>query len=76
MKTATIIETKGARWPSGRERVYRLRAGSKGAGKILAEHRARGDYRATDAAIRDLTNQAERLGYHVDDQHGETMVIR
>jgi hypothetical protein len=67
MPTAKIIETKGAQYPNEIERVYRLRAGSKGAGKILAEHRARGDYRATDAAIQDLTNQAAALGYQLVD---------
>ena len=65
MKTAMIVETKGAQFPNEVERVYCLRAGSKGAGKILAEHRARGDYRATDAAVQDLTAQAERLGYQI-----------
>lgn len=67
MKTATIVETKGAQYPGEVERVYRLRAGSKGAGKILAEHRARGDYRATDAAIQDLRSQAATLGYQLID---------
>jgi hypothetical protein len=63
MKTATIVETRGAQFPGEVERIYRLRAGSKGTGRILGEHRARGDYRATDAAIQDLTETAKRLGY-------------
>lgn len=65
MKTAKIVQTNGAQFPSETERVYRLRAGRNGSGKILGEHRARGDYRATDAAIMDLTATAERLGYVV-----------
>lgn len=67
MQTARIVETKGAQYPGEVERVYRLRAGSKGTGQIIAEHRARGDYRATDAAIQDLTDRAAALGYQLVD---------
>ncbi len=65
MKTALIVKTKGAQFPSEVERVYRLRAGNRGTGRILAEHRARGCWLATDAAIDDLTAQAKRLGYRI-----------
>lgn len=62
MKYAKIIETRGAQFPGGVERVYRLRSGRKGTGKILAEHRARGDDCADAAALVDMLNQATALG--------------
>lgn len=56
-----ITITRGKRFPDGIERVYRLRSGRRGTGKILYEHRARGGQVAYDAALEDCLAQAPRL---------------
>lgn len=45
--------------------VYRLRSGGRGTGRILHEHRARGNQQARDAAIWDCRDAADRLGYTI-----------
>ena len=66
MMQAAITITNGALFPGERERVYRLRAGKKGTGKILHAHRARGSRVADDVALISCRERAEQLGYGWD----------
>lgn len=69
---ATITVTQGATFPGGnRERVYRLRAGRKGRGRILAEMGARdhgSQTQASDEAEREMRAVADRLGFTIVDE--------
>lgn len=50
MNYMTIVSKRGPRYPDGHSTIYELRAGRNGTGKLLAQHEARGDYRAHDQA--------------------------
>lgn len=50
MQYMTIVSKQGPRYPDGHSTIYQLRAGRKGTGKLLAQHEARGSYRAHDQA--------------------------
>jgi len=64
-RVARIVE--GGASPEHGATVYRLRAGARGTGRILHEHRARGTQAAHDAAIWDCRDAADRLGYVIED---------
>ena len=63
MKLALIVSRQGFMIPGGSSRVYQLRVGAAGTGRVIGEHEARGDCHAHTQAVDNLRALAKRLGY-------------
>ena len=63
MKLALIVSRRGTMLPGGSSRIYQLRSGALGTGRVLGEHEARGDCHAHTQVVDSLRALAKRLGY-------------